>query len=439
MQLKKTISLFFIFLLGFNGNSQNIVKAEGGSFEDFVSWGNGFLGIVQTQLYAVIPNYRHFQYFDENGKLLWNTKIEPDNFNNKYICNSNSDYAYFINKPTGKKAKNTLFTIYQIDKEGKVNEKAINYSENITALLPFSKNLNTIYLGAYKDGFIAVLSNDEFKYHIIKINSKLVAEYQAIDIEWDNKLFESNQLSKPKFVLGDDMFCIIQSKLKENELTSKTYKLAYDNFNNLSNSIHHFNIKGYDLYAYGCISDEVYEKSKFNDQNLSYAKTKGGKTTVHPSLGLYLNFCLTENGLKLFCSYKNLKSGSESIIEKSGVISFDLQLNGEENNGEIESEYLSENDKSKLSYYVKKNGECVIISYLESACSVKINDGDGVSYRKDLPNNVALCLFLKDEDDTKFTGEFNYVLKSNDTYYLIKFDGMKNSYGNSKDVIINKL
>lgn len=129
--MQKIITYLSIAFASIITSAQTELTSDGGSFEDIIPWGEGYLGIVQTQAYAVMPKYRQFQYFDLSGKLLWNQKVTPFNFNNESLCHPESEYAYYVNMPynktavTEKTSKTELLNLYQIDKSGKLVEKGI--------------------------------------------------------------------------------------------------------------------------------------------------------------------------------------------------------------------------------------------------------------------------------------------------------------------------
>jgi hypothetical protein len=442
MKSNKSLSIVFFLFFIFTSNSQLNITADGGSFEKITPWGEGFLGIVQTQAYAIMPKYRQYQYFDNNGKMIWNTKVDPFNFFNKYICNNESEYAYLLNFPFGKTAlaektsKTELINIYQIDRKGKLIEKAIKFDDKLKVLEPIAKKLNIDFVGAYKDGIIAVFSLDDLKYYVVKIDNNFNVEFQSIDCEWDKKLFENKQISRPKLILGKEEFCFIQTKLNGSILTSKIITLPFDNFSNTITTINHSDFNGYVVQSNKGF--ELVNTIQSIDQvNHSYLKSN----TYMPTLGSFLIYTLKNDELKLYCRFKNFKDPKKKIIDKEGYISFNIEINGEENNSEINTPLLFEGNLKEVTetnaYHVLNTGEFLsIYSPYKGKTSVQSSLERSQTYSENTKYDNAFGMFISENFKENEKTEFSYLIQNGDKYYGVSFDGVRNSLGNYKTAII---
>jgi hypothetical protein len=430
-----TILILSVF---FQINSQITLKAGEGAFEEIISWESGFLGIVQTQGSLTLPKFRHFQYFDINGKLLWNTKVDPKSaLFNTAVCNKNANYAYYINKPSN---KTEFLNIYQIDKKGTLVEKAINYVGELKKFEPIAKKISIDYYGAYKDGIVVVFSNDDIEYNIVKINNNFEIQIQTFTCESNNKLFKENKLSKPVFILGEDNFYVIQTKLNENMLSTVTYSLPYEDLNKQTKSINNLNITDYNITQIRNVFDENLLKEKdFVDR--TYDKNIGGRMYMMPSLEHYISFLETKDGLKAHCISKLYKNGDKKEVEKTELLIFNLELNGDNNEIETENEILFDLQKSiftELSLTTEKEYLLLFRKEILGAYYIETEEGVKVDLQASI-SEKALALFLSNKLVGNLPKRCDKILKIDDQYFEVQFDGAINYFGKFKNAIITNI
>ena len=436
-----------IFLLGMILASQLIsaqieLKADGGSFEDLTPWNEGYLGVVQTQAYAVIPKFRQFQYFDKSGEMKWNEKITPFNFNNVSICNPEAEYAYFINMPFGKTAalektsKTEFLNIHQIDQSGKVIEKSITYTNELKPLAGYLKDMSKCYIGATKDGFVIVVTNDNLKYHVVRVDSKLNTSYQAIDLEWNEKLFNEGKLSKPKFVLGATNFTIIQLKLVDNkiETTMKTMKL--ENISTLQTTVNHISFDGYSLFSKNGYEIEYsFDERQFIDHTRE--EWKGNTIYYIPTLGSFLEFVYLDDQLKSYAYFKNVTPNTKTV-EKEGFVLYNLNTTEETTIEPNFTFYIDGENKGSKEHgiHIGKEDEFVLISLQEKE-NLLLVTSSGIE--KKYTEKVSIAQIFASYVSSKAINastEIDVVSKTGDHYIGMDFEGIKNSFGNTKRVTI---
>lgn len=437
------LTTFNFFLLCFS-QSQVELKANGGSFEDLIPWNDGYLGVVQTQAYAVIPKYRQYQYFNSEGKMEWNQKITPFNFNNVSVCNNDSDYAYFINMPFSKTAflektsKTELLNVHRIDREGNISEKAISYTGALSSLKDYFKNLKTHYVAALKDGFIMVFSNDNKKFHIVRVNENFDVNYTNVDFEWDEKRWEKTELSKIKFVVNEKEISLIQIEKASSGLTMDIKTFNLDNLSDMKERTSSIDFSGYTLKSKAGQSSDLLYSAEENTM-ISYEKTgwRGDYYYTIPTLGAFLNFVSTQEGLKVFTYFKNLKEGTKNEVEKEGFLVFDVSISETERKEMVEFVFLSDDDGStQHRFHVFENGESVYISrQSKKNIIVKSSKGEEVTFDENLTFAEAFLSYLSGVQRTK-SDAVDVISYSNGKYYGIDFDGVTNSLGNSKKAVI---
>lgn len=442
MSIKSIFFILFIFATG-SLNAQVEVKADGGSFEEFFPWGDGYLGIVQTQMYAFAPKYRQYQYFDQSGKMLWNEKITPFNFNNKNVCHNESEYAYFVNMPfsktavTEKTSKTELLNLYQVDKSGKVVTKAITYTSELKPVAAFQKDIDACYLGAYKDGIVFVATNDNKKFHVVKIDHAFMVSYQAVDFDWDEKLWETNLLSKVKFVLDEKGFSLIQMKHSGSQLvtTIKTIDLA--TFSDVKVVTNNLNISGYTLNSKSGHNIEYSTKER---ELTTHSRTawKGNVLVYYPTLGSFTDFVATKNGLRMSAYFKNTKQGTNTELLKEGYLVYEISR---DENVDIDpaNEFVFKSDQNGSKehvFYVMHDGEFVFISK-QSRTSVELKTSTGEEKSFDGQMSFAdVFLSYISKQTQKKKEAIDIVSTVGESYIGIDFEGVENSFGSTKRATI---
>jgi hypothetical protein len=433
MKTTKALSIIFFLFVIFTCKSQITITANGGEFKDLITWRNGFLGMIEIQKGPIMSMSRLFQYFDNSGRLIWNTKIDTYSYSNHLICNKESNEIYIINKPNN---KTILFNIIQIDINGKLKEQQITYTDKFQALIPIAKKLNAVYYESYNEGIIAILTADDRKYHVIKINNDLTTEYQEVDFEYNKKSFENKQVSKPKFVLNNDMFCLLQSKINGTTLSTKTIKLSFEHFNVIDSSVNNINLKNYNFSSKFHNLNLEHTSIVYNDINHTYTEAKRGSLYAMPSLGSFIDFKIINNELKAFCCI--------SKDNKPGLLTFNFETNGETNDIEHENEIINEVniDNVFYNYYYIKDKEIVFISELNKSFDDVITsllNEDAKTY-KTVSTHNSLILFLTGQEklSIKTDNTFNCLIL-NDEYYNFTYTGKMNGLGNYNKAIITKL
>lgn len=446
MKIFRSIGLFILFISLFTPQSsqaQVSVKAKGGSFEDLVPWGEGYIGIVQTQMYAVAPKYRQFQYFSSAGELEWNVKVTPFNFNNAGLINNDADYAYYINMPFSKTAmvektsKTELLNIYRIDRSGNLVEKPITYTGDLKPMAAIAKKIYACYLGAYKDGIIFVGTADNLKYHVVRIDNDFNVTYHPVEFEWDEKVWEKNGISKVKYVLGENEFSMIQMKLEGSDLvtTIKTFDLKdFSDPKKVTNTV---SFSGYNLYS-DSGSDIDYSADESVWTSYERTKWKGDNLYIYPTLGAFTNYEYSDNGLKMYAYYKNIKSGTKNQVEKEGFVTYDLD-NSADADIEPTSDFDFDSEKygsKSHAFHMTPDGQFIFITQQSKSNTIlKTSDGDEMKFDEKLSFAEVYLSYVTGETRTK-SDAVDVISIVGNKYVGIDFDGITNSFGNTPKAVI---
>lgn len=439
--MKKAISTLLLSLVSFFGFSQTELHSDGGSFEDIIPWGEGYLGVVQTQAYAVMPKYRQFQFFDANGKLSWNIKVTPFNFNNVSLCNPESEFAYYVNMPynktavTEKTSKTELLNLYQIDKSGNLVEKGIPYTGVLSPLAGLVKQLNTAYVGLTKNGILLVVNSSDENYHLVFIDHQFNVSYQPLTFKWDEKKYEENQLSLPKFILSDGQFSTAQMFLEGNSIKVVTKSFALPDLTSENEVVNTLDFSGYTLN-----SNNGYDLEYTVDERLklSYTRERWVGNTIYkiPTLASFVEF--TYSGDQLY-AYSYFKNGDDEQA-KSGFMLYGIDLLKDK---ESVPEYVFEFDKTEKNNFRNhtihsgKPGEFVFISSPNSnELILKTSTGESVSYKGKVNIAQAFVTYISEVSKIDESKEIDCVSRFGNSYVGFDFEGFQNSYGNTKHVTV---
>jgi len=444
----KSLLTAFALLFTITINAQVELRSSGGSFEDLVPWGDGYLGVVQTQAYAVVLKSRQFQYFTENGDMKWNTKITGFNFNNSSVVHNESEYAYLVNMPFTKTAllektsKTELLNIHQVDKSGNVKEKSIKYTGEFKSLAKDVKKLEQCYLGAYKGGIIFVGTTDHKKHHVLKIDHDFNVTYNAInfDSDYSYELWEKDGISKVKFVLGEKDFSLIQLRHDEMGLNITVKTLDLENFVNVKEVKNTISFAGYTINSKGSV-DIDYKASERVFTSYNRIVHKGQGTYIYSTLGAFTNFVYTDEGLKMYAYFKNIKEGTKRDIEKEGFLTFNMDLSGDNVISPTnEFSFASENGKSRgHAFHVTESGKFIIISK-KSKSNIVLNSSEGeeITFEEDLSFAEIYLSYITGVKRSK-TDQIDVICTVGDKFIGIDFEGFKNSLGNTKRALIYKV
>lgn len=445
MKLKLSLLAGLIFSIVSLSHSQIELEADGGSFESLISWNEGYLGVVQTQAYAVVPKYRQFQYFNSKGEMAWNKKIVPFNFNNVSICHSDSDYSYFINMPFSKTAmlertsKTEFLNVHQVNKEGKVIDKAISYSGALSPLKGYVKKLYQYYVVALKDGFVIVVSNDDEKYHIVRVHDNFEVDYASVDFEWDYKKWSKNELSKVKFVTGEDEISLIQIEDQASGFSMNIKTFNLDDFSEMKEVTNTVNLSGYNLRSKAGQGLELLYSTREHVFSSYVNKVwRGDKLYIRPTLGSFVNFVSTKEGLKMYSYYRNIKEGTKKEVDKEGFLAYDINTS-ESEEGVKRGDFVFSSDEdgsSSHKFHVTEDGEFISISK-QSKKVIVINSSNGkeMTFDEKLTMAEAYFSYISGEKRSK-SDAVDVITFSRGKYYGINFDGISNSLGNTKRAIV---
>lgn len=437
--------LFLIISLIFNItlNAQIEIKASGGSFESLTPWQDGYLGVVQTQAYAVAPKYRQYQYFSKDGKMMWNKKITPFNFNNASICHSESPFAYFVNMPFYKTAmfekssKTEFLNLYQVDRLGNVKEKAITYSGPLKSLSGSAKKIIPCYIGAFKDGIIIVGNTDDVKYHVVKVDHEFNVSYQEVNFDWDEKLWVKNGISQVKFAMGDNEISLIQTKHVGYKLVTTIKTIDLNTFADVNVVTNNIDLSGYRLNSKsGAEIDYLTTEQVFT----SYERSmwKGDYHYILPTLGSFINFKYTDEGLKMYTYYKYIKSGTKREVDREGYLLYDIN-NIEDADISPAVDFKFDSDKSgSISHAFHISNDGVFFFIIQQSKSNIIIESSNVKKAKfdgELSLAEAYLSFVTGDFFNK-SNEIDLIYFVGDTYIGIDFVGFKNSFGNTSNAII---
>lgn len=393
--------IFSIVLTLSNSFAQSLegveINCKGGYFESYSPWGNGTIGVIATQYYAVTPKNRSFQYFNEKGELAWDVKVKPFNFNNTTIVNSDSKYCYYINMPFGstamleQKSKDVFLNIHQIDLKGNLKEKALSYSNSeLSGIKDYIKNMNKCFVGAYNDGLIFVSTNNHKNYHVIKVGADFSVSYKMITLEWDETAYRAFKLSKPIYVLDDNTFYIIQTKLEENAINATAKMINLLDFSVTENQ-HSLDMNGYNLYATPNVDDYHIVSSLKTQLFMKHEiRTNRGNTTyINPSLGAFTHYEVANGLLKCYAYYRNTDEDRKSTGGE-GFVVYNI-TNEEDDLIEPQSVFeFSANKDAAKSYALEMlpSGEFVFFTK-ESNKKLTLKTSEG--YEKNFAENLTIA------------------------------------------------
>lgn len=443
MSFKNIGKLVLFVVTSFNLNAQVKLSAKGGSFEDLVPWNGGYLGIVQTQAYAVMPKFRQFQFFNgSTGEMTWSTKVTPFNFNNESLCHHDSPYAYYINMPFGKtamvekKSNNDLLNIYQIDQKGSLVEKQISLSGELEPMKVHAKQLMSTYLGAYKDGIVFVSTHNNQDHHIVFIDHAFNVKYKKLTIEWNEEDWKARKVSKLKYVLTEDKFYMIQLKLDEAELKGATTSIDLASLEMKDDIKFALSFEGYSLNSKSG-SNINYSIDEQVITDYEYEVDKGDITYHIPTLGSFANFEYTNQGLKMYSYFKNMVPGSKKDVEKEGFLAYNLD-GGQTVKGPIKAfEFVDDGKGSKWhSFHVTNSGEFIFITCQKKNKSMVESSQGGVQEFDENFTMAEILLSYMSGTTRSKSDAVDVICVVGDKYFGIAYEGMSNSLGNSKGASI---
>lgn len=286
-----------------------------------------------------------------------------------------------------------------------------------------------------KEGIVLVLYSDEENYHLVFIDHKFNVAYQALKFKWDEKKHEENQLSLPKFILGDNQFSVAQLFMNGNAINVTTKTFSLPDLAQENGAVNMLDFSGYTLN-----SNNGFEMEYTVDERikLSYTRERWvGNTIYHiPTLASFVEF--TYSGEQLY-AYSYFKNG-EDVTAKSGFLLYPVDLSKDQ---ETVAEYVFEFDKTEKNnnrlhtIHSGNDGEFVFISSPKNnEVIVKSSTGKSTHYSGNVSISQAFVAYLNGVDSVDEQKEIDCVSRYGNGYVGFDFEGFQNSYGNTKHVTV---
>ena len=429
--LKSSLLLFLVIISSFSF-SQTVFKAKGGSFEKFGAFGDGFLGLVQTQKVAVLPKSRKFQYFNKKGSMIWNVEVDPYNFQNTTVWSQESNYVFFLNSSFEKgalaesKSKSFLFTVYRIDKNGKVEEKKIKANDKLSVLTNNIKNLRTQYVGSTEKELIVILTDNESKFYVIKMDENFNCDLNVLNFDWDEKLYKENKAGQPIFTLNNNKLVIIRPYIEMGKLMLDKRLLSLSDFSNVNKSKVQLDISSHILSSKNRVNYSNVTSEEFIG---SYFRYTSNATIA--TLSKVFNVSFKDNDeLFISCYYKN--------ENKDGYVVFNLS--SVEDNEVIQPNVdlvFTETFRSKhKSFYIESEDNCFITYQVDKHnISVKNSVGAIKKYNKYEGVDYAITAYLLGQDIDPKKNDV-HIVPSKSTFQMFIYGGRRNSLGKYNQVLL---
>ncbi len=430
--------ILFLFISVLSSFSQVNIKADNGCFEKFAPWGDGFLGVVETQTIAVIPKYRKFQYFDKSGKLIWDTKVDPYNFSGGSIWNEESNYSYYLNFPfdkvalTGKTSKEDFLNIYRLDNKGKLESKTIKFTDKLSSLNEKISELTVSYYCATKNHLLVVIQKGDSKFYIIKIDEDFSYDVSEFDIKWDKNLYNKVQLGLPKFYTNNNEFFCIQPSLLNSTIKFDVQSIDFENFSEINKSEFNVNFEGYNLSSKNQL---IEANNTFDNTLLSYSivTSKGNTTYYSPSLSQYFNIKFDQKGEMYILSYY---SNEINKTVNDGYLVFKKSNQDEDLDPILDLKFKNiEKFKSENHLYFNNENDYILGFQVDKkTSSVLSSTGKTKTYNTinivEMMNNYLL------KDKFSLDEEINNVFINNNSIRGFKYSGKPNALYHFGKVIV---
>lgn len=424
--------------------SQIELNAKGGTFEHVTPWNDGYLGVIQTQIIAVQPKYRNFQYFDSSGKLIWDKRVDPYNYGGTTFCNGDSEYAYMIDKlfeksySFNKPQSPNFLAIYQIDKKGNVVEKTLPYTGEFEKYAKKSDVLSLCYVRATNKGeLILVLTEDNKKYHLLKFDTSLNMKYSSIDFLYNKDLINNRKLSPIQFATNDQTLTLIQSSIEDDVFMTTMKSISVEDFDSFTVVENEIELNNYSLIK---LENDFHEVNLSEKSFISYIQyVEAGQVFYeYPTLAAAFNFEYTDEGLKMIARFKNMKGGSTQEVLKEGYLIIGLNPMNDENITSLDEHLLPGQSKKTNDFYCKMLSDTKFIFVKQQnggAIELQTSSGEKLNLTKGFSIGDALMYYSNGATKAK-SDKVMEVVYTNGKFIGIKYTGKSNSSGNKPKAII---
>jgi len=437
--------------------SQIEIEAKESSFTSISAWGDGYLSVERESLSGASGKNRILRFLKKNGSESWNVSVEPFNFKVASVCEKSSKYAYVVNLAFDKTAiaektsKTEFLRIFQVSQTGNVETKSIEYTGDLARIAESEKlnQLNTAYLGAYKNGIIGVFSDvkkyDELTprvYHIVKIDEDFNVQYTQETFFEPWELVKKNLTSKAEFVLGENTFSIYQLRLEGKELVVDSRSFEIGDLTKAMKSESRIAISKYTIDVYKDTPLNLRDKQnnkdltkKSNEYRDEYHEVVKGESTS-PTLGYFAHAYSLTDSIRVCLFYQNeLKSGS--FKTKEGYAIYSLPLKGDIKIAKADQEITFSHEKSgseQIGIYQNANKEIVVLSKASSKeVLVKTSAGKKKTINCKEGISTGLGMYLLKSESSE---EIYEVVQSGNRLIGLSGKGMRNGLLEYKTVLL---